>query len=98
MAYQRGDIVLIPFPFSDLSATKTRPAVVVSSDHYQEVRAELLLANVSSQVSKAHTDIDDIFAPLARSGRTGRVISEPYGRLVHWDTTSLLCFTDMVEP
>ena len=31
MAFQRGDIVLIPFPFTDLSATKTRPAVIISS-------------------------------------------------------------------
>jgi mRNA-degrading endonuclease toxin of MazEF toxin-antitoxin module len=30
MAFQRGDVVLVPFPFSDLSTTKVRPAVVVS--------------------------------------------------------------------
>ena len=28
--YQRGDVVLLPFPFTDLSAARTRPAVVVS--------------------------------------------------------------------
>ncbi len=28
--YRKGDIVLLPFPFTDLSATRTRPAVVVS--------------------------------------------------------------------
>ena len=27
----RGDVVVIPFPFSDLSATKRRPALVVAS-------------------------------------------------------------------
>lgn len=44
MAFQRGDVVLIPFPFTDLTTTKTRPAVVVSSAAYQSVRPELLLA------------------------------------------------------
>ena len=27
---QQGDIVLIPFPFTDLSGTKVRPAIVVN--------------------------------------------------------------------
>jgi mRNA interferase MazF len=27
MAAQRGDVVLVPFPFSDFSTTKVRPAI-----------------------------------------------------------------------
>lgn len=68
MAYQRGDIVLIPFPFADLSASKTRPAVVVCSQLYQEVRSELLLAYVSSQVSKANPQIDTILKNWSEAG------------------------------
>ena len=34
MAFRRGDVVLIPFPYTDLSAAKTRPAVLVSSEAY----------------------------------------------------------------
>ena len=30
--YKRGDIVLVPFPFSNQTTTKKRPAVIVSSD------------------------------------------------------------------
>jgi mRNA interferase MazF len=29
-AYKFGDVVLVPFPFTDQTATKKRPAVVVS--------------------------------------------------------------------
>jgi mRNA interferase MazF len=68
MAYQRGDIVLIPFPFTDLSASKTRPAVVVCSQLYQEVRSELLLAYVSSQVSKANPEIDVVIKEWSKAG------------------------------
>jgi mRNA interferase MazF len=68
MAFQRGDVVLIPFPYTDLAATKTRPAVVVSSDRYHAVRSELLLAYVSSQVSKAHDTIDYVLTDWAQAG------------------------------
>ena len=68
MAFQRGDVVLIPFPFTDLTATKTRPAVVVSSAAYQSVRSELLLAYVSSQVAKAIAPIDHILNDWQAAG------------------------------
>lgn len=58
MTFQRGDVVLIPFPYTDLSASKTRPAVVVSSDIYHAARSEILLAYVSSRVSKADPRVD----------------------------------------
>ncbi|MEZ4713330.1 MAG: type II toxin-antitoxin system PemK/MazF family toxin [Caldilineaceae bacterium] len=68
MAFQRGDVVLIPFPFSDLTATKTRPAVVVSSAAYQSVRSELLLAYVSSQIGKATAPIDYVLNDWQAAG------------------------------
>ena len=68
MAFQRGDIVLIPFPYTDLSASKTRPAVVVSSDIYHAVRSEFLLAYVSSQISQANPTIDYVLVDWSDAG------------------------------
>ena len=43
--FVKGDIVIIPFPFSDLSATKKRPALVVASLAGDDV----ILCQITSQ-------------------------------------------------
>lgn len=46
--YQKGDIVLVPFPFTDLSSTKTRPAVVVSTQEFEKETGSIIVAMVTS--------------------------------------------------
>lgn len=53
MVFQRGEIVLVPFPFTDLSTAKVRPAIVVSGSLYQSVERDLVLAAVTSNVAAA---------------------------------------------
>jgi mRNA interferase MazF len=50
MAYQFGDAVLVPFPFTDQSTTKQRPAVVVSSAAYNRIRRDVILMAITSQM------------------------------------------------
>jgi mRNA interferase MazF len=45
-----GDVVLVPFPFTDLSGTKKRPAVVVSSHGYNTSRRDIVIMAITSQV------------------------------------------------
>lgn len=45
-----GDVVLVPFPFTNLSTTKQRPAVVVSSTDYAQARPDVVLMAITSQV------------------------------------------------
>lgn len=51
--YEFGDIVLIPFPFTDQTTTKKRPAVIVSSRAYHEQRPDLIVMAVTSQTRAA---------------------------------------------
>ena len=44
-----GDIVLVPFPFTDQSATKRRPAVIVSAVQYNRERLDLIIMAITSQ-------------------------------------------------
>ncbi len=51
--YKRGDVVLVPFPFSDQTTTKKRPAVVISSDAYNYVSSDIVIMAITSQTEKA---------------------------------------------
>ena len=45
-----GDVVLVPFPFTDPSDTKKRPSVVVSSHGYNTSRRDIVIMAITSQV------------------------------------------------
>ncbi|MBF0352182.1 MAG: type II toxin-antitoxin system PemK/MazF family toxin [SAR324 cluster bacterium] len=51
--YNFGDVLLIPFPFTDQTATKKRPAVVISSSLYQQSKPDVIVMAVTSQVRSA---------------------------------------------
>jgi len=45
-----GDVVLVGFPFTNLQATKKRPAVVISDAAYQQSRPDVILMAITSQI------------------------------------------------
>ena len=45
-----GDVVLLPFPFSDLSTTKQRPAVVISAETFNARQHDIIVLAITSQV------------------------------------------------
>lgn len=48
-----GDIVLVPFPFTDQTAVKRRPAVVISGLAYGREKPDLIVMAVTSQLRPA---------------------------------------------
>lgn len=48
---KRCDIVLIKFPFTDLSSNKVRPALVVSSDNYNQQGQDAIFMLITSNTS-----------------------------------------------
>lgn len=49
--YEFGNVLLVPFPLSDQSTNKKRPAVVISSGAYHQAHPDLILIAVTSQIS-----------------------------------------------
>jgi mRNA interferase MazF len=54
-SYEFGDVVLAPFPFTDQTASKKRPAVVISSTTYHRERPDLIIMAVTSQLRPSTT-------------------------------------------
>ena len=91
--YDRGDVVVVLYPFTDGSRTVTRPALVVSTTTYNQELGDLVLAMITSRIARAfvgdHVLLDWQAAGLsvASKVRTGKLntiaSSEVQRRLGH---------------
>ncbi len=105
--FEFGDLVLVPFPFTDQRTTKRRPAVVVSSGAYHRERPDLIILAVTSQVRAApmvgETAIKkwkeagllkpSVFKPLLATVEKGLVLHK-LGRLEDEDRQALRAVLD----
>ena len=53
--YNRGDVVLVEFIFSERNIRKQRPALVISNSHYNKTRQELIIAAITSNTKRNFT-------------------------------------------
>lgn len=61
MKYKKGDIVIIGFPFSDLTKTKKRPALIISNDTVNKT-GDYLMVQVTSKIRN-----DNLSIPIDKS-------------------------------
>jgi mRNA interferase MazF len=83
MSLKKGDIVLVPFPFTDLSTTKLRPAVVlwvessgndvtvcfISSQHLNRITSEEFL------IAATHEEFTETGLKLSSKVRVSRIVT-----------------------
>ncbi len=50
--YDRGDIVLVDFGFSEGTGSKKRPALIISSDNYHKGRQEVIVVAITGNIEK----------------------------------------------
>ncbi len=48
---EQGDVLLVPFPFTDQSTAKRRPAVVLSDRAYNRAHRDVILASITSRIT-----------------------------------------------
>ncbi len=55
-AYSPGDVVIVPFPFTDREASKRRPALVCSSALFNRTTRHVVLAMITTATHSAWAD------------------------------------------
>ena len=53
MTLQRGDVVLVSFPFSSQTGSKVRPALVVQSDHNNQRLTNVIVAAITTTTHRS---------------------------------------------
>jgi len=69
--YEQGEIVLIPFPFSDLSSIKQRPVLILSNNNYNKDTEDIVTCGITSNLKDSaysvlidKNDLSKGFIPL----------------------------------
>ena len=76
-AYSFGDVVLVPFPFTDQTGTKKRPAIVVSSATYNQRRRDLIIMAVTSQIRPTAEFGEVVVTEWKRAGLLKPSVTKP---------------------
>ena len=65
---RRGEVVLVPFPLADLTATKVRPALILSSALYHRTEPDLIVAAITSHVNAHQGPTDYLLQEWQQAG------------------------------
>jgi mRNA interferase MazF len=58
MDFNQGEILLLPFPFDDLSGAKKRPVLVVSSDDFNRVSRTIIVVEITSNIQSGFQELN----------------------------------------
>ena len=61
--FKQGDVILIPFPFTDFSTLKQRPAVILSGDKFNQTHQDVIVAAISSTIPAQLEESDYFITP-----------------------------------
>ena len=75
----QGDIVLVPVPFSDLTAQRRRPAILISNDAYNRRTADMVVVAMAANPQPTEYGFTITSADLEQGvlNRPGKVRAGP---------------------
>jgi mRNA interferase MazF len=85
--FKPGDVVLIPFPFTDFSTFKQRPALVISSPNFNRTHSDIMISAITSNISLRRTKKDEYV--LSKSDQAAaclpKISAVKYGKIITID-------------
>lgn len=82
ITYKPFDIILVPFPFADLSTQKKRPTLVLSQIDFKKTASLVVCAMITSQIQGEKLTGDvilknwlDAGLPLASKARLAKIVT-----------------------
>ena len=58
MEFKQGEILLLPFPFDDLSGAKKRPVLVISSDEFNRISRTIIVVEITSNLRSGFQELN----------------------------------------
>lgn len=55
--FEQGEIILIPFPFSDLSGFKQRPVLILSNNEYNDKTEDVVTCGITSNLKDSEYSV-----------------------------------------
>ena len=55
--FEQGEIVLVPFPFSDLSSVKHRPVLILSNNVYNKKTEDIVTCGITSNLKDSEFSV-----------------------------------------
>ena len=55
--FEQGEIIIVPFPFSDLSTIKQRPVLILSKNEYNNQTGDIITCGITSNIKDAQCSI-----------------------------------------
>ncbi|MBM4080034.1 MAG: type II toxin-antitoxin system PemK/MazF family toxin [Planctomycetes bacterium] len=66
--YRQRDIALVPFPFSDLSASKVRPVFILSNDEHNQQSADVVVCGLTTNLEPSPYSVPVAPADVEQAG------------------------------
>lgn len=63
ISFSQGDVILIPFPFTDFSTLKQRPAFIISSNSFNDAHNDVIVMAITSQIPQDVSNEEYLLTP-----------------------------------